>query len=198
MQSGIVFSPLFFTQQVFSFICLCLSSYSLFLSFVFSTVQFGSHVASLDVMPRAVRSQIHLWKKGDFQTLSALSVITTFLSIGKPQISVFFLFASIKSSHGVLSGPLSLWKEILPWLVPTEDTTWELWLQWQYTRYHCTCYLSCVARTVPALSICWDAGAVYGYRGNTNHCYWYGFPAVCLFCLTPVVESADGRVERGD
>lgn len=41
------------------------------------------------------------------------------------------------------------------------------------------------AHTVPALSICGDAGAVIG-------------SPVCLLCLASDVESADGTVERGD
>lgn len=89
MHSGVAFFFHPFSQQVSSFICLCLSSHSLFLSPLFP--RFGETCMSLWFMSRPEHSDRKT------QTLSSLSLshITTFPAMGKLQISFFFFFFQI-------------------------------------------------------------------------------------------------------
>lgn len=97
-------------------------------------------------------------KEGDTQSLSSLSLITTFPSIGKPQISVLFNLIFIKSGSHEMSSPLSSYESEYSPSWCQLRTGYESSGQSDTAISHCTCYL--LACTVPALSICCEAGVV--------------------------------------
>lgn len=126
-----------------------------------------------------------LEKRGKLKILwsLSLSLITTFPSIGKPQISVLFFnnVISMESSHCVLSSPLSLCEsEYSPCLVPAEDRRAPATVTPHLSVTHCTCLPHWAACTVPAF-VC-----MQGQRGGIGviPTIVIGTVSPCLFIMS--------------
>lgn len=175
-----------FSQQVSSFICLCLSSHSLFLSPLFP--RFEETCMSLWFMSRPEHSDRKT------QTLSSLSLshITTFPAMGKLQIS-FFFFSNLVSSRFMVCWVVHcpcVKVNTPPWLVPAE----ELWPQWRHiSQWHINIVAATphwVTHGLVQYLHCLHVG-MWGQSRGTGVIPTIVVGAVCLPCLTSIVESVD-------
>lgn len=152
-----------------------------------STVWRDLHVALVYVTPRAFRSE----NSNSIISLS-LSHITTFPAMGKLQIS-FFFFSNLVSSRFMVCWVVHcpcVKVNTPPWLVPAE----ELWPQWRHiSQWHINIVAATphwVTHGLVQYLHCLHVG-MWGQSRGTGVIPTIVVGAVCLPCLTSIVESVD-------